>query len=83
MTAQIDKAVIEQLVTASAALTNALTQILTSLNDDRWITPVEAEADLGISAQTVRHLARSGQIASRRRSERRIEVKLSDLQQRA
>ena len=83
MIVQIDKTYIKQLVTASAALNSALTQILTSLEDDRWVPPVQAEAELGINAQTVRHLARSGQVASRRLSERRIEVKILDLQQRA
>ncbi len=81
MTTQIDPALIEQLITASQNLNAAMTQILSSLTDERWVTPLQAQQELGIDAQTVRRLARSGRVASRRPSERRMEVKLSDLQQ--
>lgn len=83
MTAQIDKALLHDLPTANQALSSAITQILTSLDDERWVTPLQAQQELGIDAQTVRRLARSGRVASRRPSERRMEVRLSDLQQRA
>lgn len=83
MTTQIDKALIEQLITASQSLNAAMTQILVSLKDERWVTSAQAEAELGIPAQTVRYLARTGKVASRKLSDRRVEVLFSDLQERA
>lgn len=83
MTSQIDPALIEQLITASQSLNAAMTQILVSLKDDRWVTPLQAEAELGIPSQTIRYLARSGKVSSRLIGKKRMEVKLSDLQERA
>jgi hypothetical protein len=83
MTTQIDKALLQELLTANQSLSNAITQILTSLDDERWVTSAQAEAELGIPAQTVRYLARTGKVASRKLSDRRVEVLFSDLQERA
>lgn len=83
MTAQIDPAVIEQLVSASQSLISAMTQILSSLKEERWVTPLQAEAELGIPSQTIRYLARSGKVSSRLIGKKRMEVRLSDLQARA
>lgn len=83
MTTQIDKALLQELLTANQSLSNAIAQILTSLDDERWVTPLQAEAELGIPAQTVRYMARTGKVASRKLSERRVEVFLSDLQGKA
>jgi hypothetical protein len=83
MTAQIDKSLLEDLLTANQAMSNAITKILSSLKDERWVTPLQAEAELGIPSQTIRYLARSGQVASRLIGKKRMEVLLSDLQSRA
>ncbi len=83
MTSQIDPALIEQLITASQSLNAAMTQILVSLKDDRWVTPLQAEAELGIPSQTIRYMARNGKVSSRLIGKKRMEVKLSDLQERA
>lgn len=83
MTSQIDPALIEQLITASQSLNAAMTQILVSLKDDRWVTPLQAEAELGIPSQTIRYLARSGKVSSRLIGKKRMEILLSDLQAKA
>ncbi|MEA4865320.1 MAG: hypothetical protein VB088_07975 [Sphaerochaeta sp.] len=83
MTAQIDKSLLEDLLTANQAMSNAITKILSSIKDERWVTPLQAEAELGIPSQTIRYLARSGQVASRLIGKKRMEVLLSDLQSRA
>ena len=83
MTAQIDPALIEQLSTAVISMNSALTQILSSLKEERWVTPLQAEAELGIPSQTIRYLARSGKVSSRLIGKKRMEVRLSDLQARA
>lgn len=82
MTAQIDKSLLQDLLTANQAISNAITQILVSLDDERWVTPLQAEAELGIPSQTIRYLARSGKVSSRLIGKKRMEVKLSDLQAR-
>lgn len=83
MTAQIDKSLLQDLLTANQAISNAITQILVSLDDERWVTPLQAEAELGIQSQTIRYLARSGKVSSRLIGKKRMEVRLSDLQARA
>lgn len=81
MTIQIDKDTIEKMVAANIAMNTVLTNILSSLNEERWVSPAQAEAETGISAQTVRWMARNGKIESRRigPGKRLMEVKLSDL----
>ena len=83
MTAQIDKSLLQDLLTANQAISNVITQILDSLDDERWVTPLQAEAELGIPSQTIRYLARSGKVSSRLIGKKRMEVLLSDLQAKA
>ena len=83
MTAQIDKSLLQDLLTANQAISNVITQILDSLDDERWVTPLQAEAELGIPSQTIRYLARSGKVSSRLIGKKRMEILLSDLQAKA
>ena len=53
------------------------------VNDERWVTPLQAEAELGIPSQTIRYLARSGKVSSRLIGKKRMEILLSDLQAKA
>lgn len=81
MTTTITREAIEQIIAANAAFNAALTSILSSLDEDRWVTPAEAEAETGIKAQTVRWMVRNGKLESRRKGPKGklIEVRLSDL----
>ena len=83
MTAQIDRETLKQLSAALQLIGSVTEQILSSLNDERWVTPLQAEAELGIPSQTIRYLARSGKVSSRLIGKKRMEVKISDLQARA
>jgi len=83
MTAQIDKALLQDMIQANMAFNQAMVSILSSLNTDQWLSPADAENATGVSAQTIRHLARSGQVQSRKKSAKLIEVLLSDVEQHA
>ena len=81
MTATITREAIEKIIAANAAFNEALTSILSTMSEERWVTPAEAEAETGIKAQTIRWMVRNGKIESRRKGPqgKLIEVKLSDL----
>lgn len=83
MTAQIDRETLKQLSAALQLIGSVTEQILSSLNDERWVTPLQAEAELGIPSQTIRYLARSGKVSSRLIGKKRMEILLSDLQAKA
>jgi hypothetical protein len=83
MTIHIEQELVEQMIQANMALNTAMSKILESLQNGQWLTPAEAEKVTGIPSQKIRHLARSGQIESRKKSQKLIEVLLSDLKKEA
>ena len=83
MTINIEQELVEQMIKANMALNTAMSKILESLQNGQWLTPTEAEKVTGIPSQTIRYLARSGRIESRKKSQKLIEVLLSDLKKEA
>ena len=80
MIVQIDKDQLKEMIQANMAFNRAMTSILSSLdNAETWLTPADAEKATGVPAQTVRHLARNNKIQSRKKSQKLIEILLSDL----
>lgn len=80
MTVQIDKDLLQQMVEANMAINQAMTTFLSSLNTDVWLSPADAQEATGVPAQTIRHLARSGQVQHRMKSQKLYEVLLSDVE---
>lgn len=84
MTVQIDKGLLQEMIQANMAFNQAMASILSSLdNSDVWLSPADAQQATGVPAQTVRHLARTGQVQSRKKSQKLIEVLLSDVERHA
>jgi hypothetical protein len=83
VTITIEKELVEQMIQTSIAYNDVMSKLLASLQTDQWLTPAEAEKVTGIPSQKIRHLARSGQIESRKKSQKLIEVLLSDLKKEA
>ena len=81
MTVQIDKALLQDMIQANMAFNHAMASILQSLDTtDVWLSPADAQEATGVPAQTIRHLARSGRIQSRKKGQKLIEVLLSDVE---
>jgi hypothetical protein len=49
-------------------------------SEDRWVDTRIAERETGIPAERIRYLARSGQIQNKKIGQRKLSVKLSDLE---
>jgi len=81
MIVQIDKGLLQEMIHANMAFNSAMASILSSLDDDKWLSPADAQKATGVPAQTIRHLARSGRIQSRKKSQKLVEVLLSDVEQ--
>lgn len=83
MTVSIDQDLVVQMIQTSIAYNDVMAKILSSLQDDQWLSPSEASEITGVPVQRVRHLARSGQVHSRKKSQKLIEVLLSDVKKEA
>ena len=80
MTAQIDNALLQEMIQATMAMNQAMATLLSSLKTEVWLSPADAQEATGVPAQTIRHLARSGRIQVRRKSQKLYEVLLSDVE---
>jgi len=79
MMVTIDQALVEQMIQTNIAFNNVMAQILSTLQEEQWVSPSEASTETGIPVQRIRFLARSGKIKSRKKSQKLIEVLLSDV----
>lgn len=81
MTVQIDKGLLQEMIQANMAFNQVMVSLLSSLDSaEKWLSPADAERTTGVPAQTIRHLARTNRIQSRKKSAKLIEVLLSDLE---
>jgi hypothetical protein len=73
---------IKALVEATRAQNAALLAVLEGFaeEEDRWVDTNVAERETGIPANRIRYLARSNQIQSKRTGQRKLSVRLKDLE---
>lgn len=81
MTVNISAELLHKIAQATSLYTEVLQQLISEINEERWVSPADAEAETGIDAQTIRRLARAGRIKSQKKGQKLIVVPISEVKE--
>lgn len=81
MTVNISAELLHKVAQATSLYAEVLQQLISEINEERWVSPADAQAETGIDAQNIRRLARAGRIKSQKKGQKLVVVSLSDVKE--
>lgn len=81
MTVNISAELLSKIAQATTLYAEVLQQLISEMNEERWVSPADAQNETGIDAQTIRRLARAGRIKSQKKGQKLIVVPISEVKQ--